>query len=304
MSFKSQSAMEYLMTYGWAILIIAIVMVALFQLGVFNGTFFAPRATAGACEVYRSVEGINLVGQCQGELPQFVAQFNGQNSYININNSTVFDFNGFTLNAWIRPVPNGIIGYTDEGIINKNGNIIGSPSGSSESYLLTLEQGPSYPPYISPSGFVITSNGEMWIGSGLTPSANYWYFITLSFDKTTYLEKIYVDGVLENSLSANGPIVNNNAALGIGGRGSASGQPYRIFNGLIANVQVYNATLSANQIGVLYQEGVGGAPIDPTHIVGWWPLNGNAQDYSGNNNGGVPTNVVYTSSWTSGYTQP
>ena len=76
MSFKSQSAMEYLMTYGWAILIIAIVMVALFQLGVFNGTFFAPRATAGACEVYRSVDGVNLVGQCQGELPQFVAQFN------------------------------------------------------------------------------------------------------------------------------------------------------------------------------------------------------------------------------------
>ena len=30
---KLQSAMEYLMTYGWAILIIAIVMVALFSLG-------------------------------------------------------------------------------------------------------------------------------------------------------------------------------------------------------------------------------------------------------------------------------
>ncbi len=81
-SSKSQSAMEYLMTYGWAILIIAIVMVALFQLGVFNGTFFAPHATAGACEVYRSVDGTNLVGQCQGELPQFVAQFNGASSYI------------------------------------------------------------------------------------------------------------------------------------------------------------------------------------------------------------------------------
>jgi len=31
---KLQSAMEYLMTYGWAILIIAIVMVALFALGI------------------------------------------------------------------------------------------------------------------------------------------------------------------------------------------------------------------------------------------------------------------------------
>ncbi|MEM0201373.1 MAG: hypothetical protein QXD23_03125 [Candidatus Micrarchaeaceae archaeon] len=37
-SFKGQSAMEYLMTYGWAILIIAIVLVALFELGIFGGS--------------------------------------------------------------------------------------------------------------------------------------------------------------------------------------------------------------------------------------------------------------------------
>jgi hypothetical protein len=35
---KAQSAMEYLMTYGWAILIIAVVLGALFSLGVFNGS--------------------------------------------------------------------------------------------------------------------------------------------------------------------------------------------------------------------------------------------------------------------------
>jgi len=36
--FKAQSAMEYLMTYGWAILIIAVVLGALFSLNVFNGS--------------------------------------------------------------------------------------------------------------------------------------------------------------------------------------------------------------------------------------------------------------------------
>jgi len=35
---KAQSAMEYLMTYGWAILIIAVVLGALFSLGVFSGS--------------------------------------------------------------------------------------------------------------------------------------------------------------------------------------------------------------------------------------------------------------------------
>jgi hypothetical protein len=34
---KAQSAMEYLMTYGWAILIIGIVLATLFSLGVFSG---------------------------------------------------------------------------------------------------------------------------------------------------------------------------------------------------------------------------------------------------------------------------
>ncbi len=34
---RAQAAMEYLMTYGWAILVIAVVMVALFALGVFGG---------------------------------------------------------------------------------------------------------------------------------------------------------------------------------------------------------------------------------------------------------------------------
>ncbi len=34
---KAQSAMEYLMTYGWAILIMGVVLAALFALGLFNG---------------------------------------------------------------------------------------------------------------------------------------------------------------------------------------------------------------------------------------------------------------------------
>ena len=36
MNRKSQSAMEYLMTYGWAILVVLIALGALFYLGVFN----------------------------------------------------------------------------------------------------------------------------------------------------------------------------------------------------------------------------------------------------------------------------
>ncbi|MGC8629306.1 MAG: hypothetical protein ACP5T4_03825, partial [Candidatus Micrarchaeia archaeon] len=81
--------------------------------------------------------------------------------------------------------------------------------------------------------------------------------------------------------------------------------PYhQYFNGFIANFQVYNTYLSANQIKSLYQEGIGGAPIDLQHLVAWWPLNGNANDYSGDGNNGVPNSVNFVSNWWSGYTPP
>ena len=41
MHLRAQSAMEYLTTYGWAILILGIVLVSLYALGVFNPANFA-----------------------------------------------------------------------------------------------------------------------------------------------------------------------------------------------------------------------------------------------------------------------
>ena len=57
--------------------------------------------------------------------------------------------------------------------------------------------------------------------------------------------------------------------------------------GYITNIQVYNATLSSGEVQALNAEGIGGAPIRPTNLTGWWPLNGNANDYSGKGNNAV-----------------
>ena len=112
--------MEYLMTYGWAILIIAVVLGALFQLGVFNGATFAPKAPPGACQVFRpngqgTAFDLNLEGVCNGELPEYVAQFNGQYGFIE---ATVTDIptgtEQRTISAWVYPfdlADRGWIGY-------------------------------------------------------------------------------------------------------------------------------------------------------------------------------------------------
>ncbi|MBU1135276.1 MAG: hypothetical protein V1693_04530 [Nanoarchaeota archaeon] len=47
MKIKGQAAMEYLMTYGWAILIVIIVAAALFALGVFNPTAWTGKQATG-----------------------------------------------------------------------------------------------------------------------------------------------------------------------------------------------------------------------------------------------------------------
>ncbi len=214
------------------------------------------------------------------------AQFDGQTSYINLGNSGIFDVQSLTISAWIEPT-SSISGYTDEGIVSKNS--------ASESYLLTLEQGPSYPPYISPSAFVVNSVGsEQWIVSGFTPNVFGWYNLVFTYNAVSGVESIYVNGVLQNSLTINGQLTNYAPAnLVIGARNLNNGVASRVFNGRISNVQVYNAPFSASNVTTLYYRGLQGSPIFASNVVGWWPLNGNANDYSGNGNNGAPVNVVY-----------
>ncbi len=79
-------------------------------------------------------------------------------------------------------------------------------------------------------------------------------------------------------------------------RGVATIQP------AFSNVQIYNTSLSATEVQGLYAGGIGGTPTRLQNLLGWWPLSGDANDYSGNGNNGASTDVVYTSSWSSGYT--
>jgi hypothetical protein len=69
------------------------------------------------------------------------------------------------------------------------------------------------------------------------------------------------------------------------------------FAGFISNVQVYNSSLDQSQIQTLYLEGIGGAPVNPQYLVGWWPLNGDTKDYSGYNNNGAPAVVTFISQY-------
>ena len=288
---RSQSAMEYLMTYGWAILIIAVVLAVLFQLGVFSGGNFLPHAQAGACQVSRTIAGASLEGQCNGMLPQFVAFFNGgagittgSSSYLPTSD------NPRTITAWVKST-----------VADGNGAIAG--------------WGTPYTAQVSNDASYITecSNGEIcWWGSSddIYDSAsvipnNSWVFVAGEYPVgVTTSGEVWLGNAnditgLNGGTPLNTPPAMPANVLNIGWAGWPGS-----FTGYIANVQVYNTTLSQSEIQTLYLEGIGGAPIRPQNLVGWWPLNGNANDYSGNNNNGQLNSVTFSSSWESGYAAP
>ena len=280
---KAQSAMEYLMTYGWAILIIAIVLAALFQLGVFSSNTFAPKASPGSCQVFRpngpgSTQFINTEGVCNGELPQYVANFNAAGG-------------GITLSPMMEPQDYTAVLWFNTGAISTSENPLLMFWGA---YNARVEINPT----TNTIYFERDAGGS--VDSGIKPAVGQWYQVVVVL-ASSKAASIYVNGVLENtgSTPTGTEIWYTNDFIGHDGDFGYN------FNGSIANVQIYNTSLSQPEITALYQEGIGGAPIDLQHLVGWWPLNGNAHDYSGNNNNGQTNGgVTFTSSWENGYTPP
>ncbi len=66
-------------------------------------------------------------------------------------------------------------------------------------------------------------------------------------------------------------------------------------NGKLANLQFYDTYLSQKQVSDLYGEGYAGLPVTAKGLLAWLPLDGNANDYSGNGNNGQATGVTFVS---------
>jgi hypothetical protein len=282
-SAKAQSAMEYLMTYGWAILIISVVLGALFQLGVFNANNFAPKAPPGSCQVFRpygpgTTSFINLEGICNGELPQYaVSTYSGYMKFP-ISNPQVA--NGYTLTFWFLNTTTSSSCSSISVMDFSNGWKVGS-------YIpQCYGPGPgTLTVYITDP---ITNVGQNWL-----PPFVKWQNVAIDINFTSNNVGVYRNGNLVfNIIPSNTMRPTSIYSLSISG------------TVLYANLQLYNTSLSPSQIQALYLEGIGGAPIDLQHLVGWWPLNGDANDYSGNGNNGVPNGVTFVSNWWQGYTPP
>ncbi len=287
-SAKSQSAMEYLVTFGWAIAIITVVLAGLFSLGVFNNnSSFTQRAHAGACVMTRQSTGLTstvaLTGECTNLQPQFVAQFNGATSLINISGNPIWLNlqSPFTISVWIKINQVGV----QQNIFTETSSTAWTTNG--------------FEFYVNPNTLRVNVFGQSSIGSTTVLAPGTWYQVAITFSPPSNFI-FYVDGVPAGSGTQTTAYASS-YPIYIGNQYPGSTTP---FGGDMTNLQFYNGTLSAAEVLGLYTQGIGVEPVRPTNVTGWWQLNGDVNDYSGLSNKGIPSNVAFTTSWTGGYNIP
>ena len=267
------------------------------QKSVVGGYYFASPATASYIDRANGNPGTSStqgIFTFSGYNRQSVL-FNGVSSYLiagnPASNSLLSPFvnNQITLSAWVFP---------EEGPYQQQTVLDFGTTGNSYCHAARL----------------VVLDGNQWYGtvqnlnngqssftaSGLIPFS--WNYITMTFSDSGSLN-LYLNGQLEGSAPATVPLNNpnqvNNLVIGsnlgtaTSGTSICGGSP-KPFNGSIANVQVYNSTLTSSQIYSIYQQGYSGRPISGNSLVAWYPLNGNANDYSGNGNNANTVNTIFT----------
>ena len=358
---QAQSALEYMMTYGWAILIIVIVAVILYSMGIFNpsssltatSTGFSPFIVSSAvC----SSGGLSLAVQA-GPLPNLATSVTLQKVYVISSSGTNslnrgYNISPVTLTSGHSAVLRLPIVCSSSGtkfsllsnleysystsagnvIINATGTLLGTSSSSNK----VAEFSSSAPSYINISHsypgqtrltMVVWSNEFGGTGTEFTSMCCAWrlfgdpsgsqFIIDPGYPNnqdiavSTNYNKWYM---LSFSAYSSGSNIYYSAYINATevGSGTTSGPiayiPYMMFgdqsncitagcafDGELSNGQVYSDNLSQQQIKTLYLEGIHGGPILNAGLIGWWPLDGNANDYSGNNNNGVAASVQWVS---------
>ncbi|BCS91264.1 MAG: hypothetical protein ARM1_0721 [Candidatus Micrarchaeota archaeon] len=300
---KLQTAIEFLLTYSWAFIILAAVLIILVYLNVFNPLFNVPRLPPGYCYVSRPLgpgynEGVSLLGDCfSRDLPEYVFTSRGPGDYIRVNGSdnytSLANIQGdqLTITAWVY-----VNGWPYHDIVDKEGQ-----------YGMKLDYNDTYLGFCKhPNTFCLEFDdyGD-WIGENFTiPGMTFhqWNFLAVVLNGSN--KYFYANGKLIGHTDTGQPIqyVDSNLTIGACSTYSCYQNQAEWFNGSIADVQIYDVALSSSDIAALYNEGIAGAPIDLAGIVAWYPLDGNPYDYSGDGlNGSVVNSSFAYSSFSTSY---
>lgn len=177
--------------------------------------------------------------------------FDGINDYIQVGNDSSLSLgNQFTVSSWVylSSYPGASV-YP--GILNKNGEsgynlrINNNGEGNRVAFFFRND-----------------TTAEPRVQTTSAPPLNQWFHITVTYNSTGGNSnlKIYYNGVLNSTVNRSGSPLANAVNLTIGRRNSGE-----YFNGSIDDVQIFNTTLSANQIKAMYDSGIANRSVQMMH---------------------------------------
>ncbi len=157
----------------------------------------------------------------------------GVNDYISVPHNAMFNFsNGITIEAWLKTA-NSANTY----IITKG----------EDSFFLSLGGGLSN----NKLAFYLYGVSGDWLRGTSDLNDGQWHHVAATYDGSA--QKIYVDGVMQNSTGGGLNILQGTSPVSIGARGSSNP-----FSGALDEVSLYNRALSAAEIQAIYNAGSAG----------------------------------------------
>ena len=213
------------------------------------------------------------------------ANFNGVNAIIVTNTSKKYPISKITIAGWFY-----VSGFNSgNGVQEWWTNIHESPTIGLQSY-------PNAYPGYTYTGFTLWIHNatDATLGCGVgNIQINKWYFVVARINGTNVNMTVN-----NNEYNCNFNFINDAGSISLPDIGTycptCMGAGSTMY-GSEENIQMYDTVLSPSMIQSLYYEGIGGLPLAnlSNSLVGWWPLDGNANDYSGNGNVGYPYNITY-----------
>ncbi|MGI0100228.1 MAG: LamG-like jellyroll fold domain-containing protein [Candidatus Micrarchaeaceae archaeon] len=181
----------------------------------------------------------------------------------------------FSVSVWVYPTSsNGVIVSQDEQY---------SPSTGTNKAIIGLVNGNAT---MALNGFT----GCSGLGS---IQLHKWSNIVVTFNGTN--ETGYINGIMKASVAGTEGSFSAGTAIyyPLGSSDSNNCGSGAYYNGSMLDYQIYNISLDPQQVASVWQGGAFAAPISMQHSMLWWPLNGNANDFSGFFDIGIQHKINY-----------
>ena len=247
-----------------------------------NGELYLKKAgstDAGSIVVYDNGSWRTFANDAVAYTNNYSVDLDGTNDYMTAGTiSALNSASAFTISMWVKLSSSG-------GSVQRFIDTTGSSSSG-----VTMYQGSAVIDFLIGNG----SSSNAYVRSTNTNlKDDAWHHLVGVYDGSTTSAAIYIDGVASNDYAARTmPSTTNSAAGGSAHIGSRNNGSTQFLNGLMDEMAIFNAALSAADITAIYNSGV---PTDlsvassydtnrTANLVHWWRM--------GENDSGTGTTVT------------